>query len=66
MHKAANSAPTAGAEVGTARPRWHFHGLSHLIYYRIVAISAAAASRSIRLPVTRAIGRAIGPCLTEE
>ena len=34
--------------------------------YRIVAICAAAACRSIRLPVARAIGRAIGLRLAEE
>jgi len=66
MHTPANSAPAAGAEASIARPRWYSHGLNRLIFYRIAAISASAAPRSIRLLVARAIGRAIGLRLTEE
>ena len=66
MHTPANSAPAAGAEASIARPRWYSHGLNRLIFYRIAAISASAAPRSIRLLVARAIGRAIGLRLTKE
>ncbi len=66
MQPPVNSAFTAGAEASIARPRWYSHGLNRLIFYRIAAISASAAPRTIRLPVARAIGRAIGLHLTEE
>jgi KDO2-lipid IV(A) lauroyltransferase len=66
MQPPANPALPAGAEASIARPRWYSHGLNRLIFYRIAAISASAAPRTIRLPVARAIGRAIGLYLTEE
>jgi KDO2-lipid IV(A) lauroyltransferase len=66
MQLPANSTLMAGAEASIARPRWYSHGLNRLIFYRIAAISASAAPRTIRLPVARAIGRAIGLRLTEE